>query len=824
MSFEPTGQFDAPSNARPDVDPYFNLTTSPDRLRIKVSPADITAYLGELTDALQSFRDPLTAAQLLSLGRLWTARQVVIQQLDDEPLATFVHLGYETEVLALISTLSPHDIYRMPLLAIIAESLAKRGQLTAAMLDNILHIMRGLVDYDRADSLIDMVQRLWPIDRAQAEALLPEMIVSIYSVKDVWMRTNILIRLAPLLTKSQPERALALLNDTLTILRTEKRVWNIAHQLSAVATALMPLDRQKATTIFEEAHAAADQVSAEEVYYELSEGDLSPEEQLVKERNRVHSQITKSQRRVGLIPVDDTLRDAHEKADTYDRFSILVEALPELARTADSRFESVFDELLTLAQNVELNKQPYARQRYTFLDLRGACLKAGRFAEAWRVQELLQVNQNLLVRWQYTVYFLHRLPEAVVKSQFSELVEEAVVAVHDLPTNGDAQLLSTLRNGLFALTKLLASLGDYRAHDLMAQALTLQVPTAEAPGLYDVNHIRENWAVVLIDVGQLDVAQKLIAELPTQSRIAPLCALLEVYIAAGDPRADQILGDVLAIAHEQGQGTQIDLLLAIVQALASGKDDRATGILNEALTLARSFQYEEEGGWSWSPWLRSAAHALGQIASTMGVIDDPCADQIFDEALSLLAKIPRDPPRQETLRRFVDLLAHAGRIDQALTIAYSDIDPDKRDNSIATVLETLADAGQVDQVRAVIADYAARGYDPDLEDHIIVALANAGQYRAAQAELEGRIFSTWRRGKVNEPIATALAREGRFAEAFTQLGIQSLKSGINVMVKWTPLFERMQPGLSIDLLREITRIAAWVEPDWLTFNAPLNVP
>jgi len=67
-------------------------------------------------------------------------------------------------------------------------------------------------------------------------------------------------------------------------------------------------------------------------------------------------------------------------------------------------------------------------------------------------------------------------------------------------------------------------------------------------------------------------------------------------------------------------------------------------------------------------------------------------------------------------------------------------------------------------------------------------------------------------------LANALAQAGQFGTALKTIGHKRLDEFLQVLAEWIPLFEKVEAGLAIKVLREATEVIGWVRPDWRKIN------
>jgi hypothetical protein len=137
---------------------YTLLTDSPKWMEEKFKALnDDTAYVDDLELAIGDFQDPLQPDELLTLVKLYTARQVVHQKLiwyDDTDLETLVWLGRKDEALRHAYLRSDNDIKFNALLCIYC-ALKEKGQPDATILDKAKDVAFKIEsDRQRTEALI----------------------------------------------------------------------------------------------------------------------------------------------------------------------------------------------------------------------------------------------------------------------------------------------------------------------------------------------------------------------------------------------------------------------------------------------------------------------------------------------------------------------------------------------------------------------------------------------------------------------------------------------------------------------------------------------
>jgi hypothetical protein len=290
---------------------------------------------------------------------------------------------------------------------------------------------------------------------------------------------------------------------------------------------------------------------------------------------------------------------------------------------------------------------------------------------------------------------------------------------------------------------------------------------------------------------------------------------------------------------------RVPALIALAAALARAGHSRAGSVFDEAGVAARALQDDVRRAWA----LRALAAALAEaarfdeamavtravqdaaaralalsaLAAALAQASEARAGSVFDEAGVAARALQNDWERALALRALAVALARAGRFDEAA--AHMIQDDWEHARALRELAVALARAGRFDQAEAV-----ARAIQSDasralaLRD-LAAALAQAGDERASRMfdEVEavtGAIQTIFALGA----LTPARAQAGLFAQAFSALGERQADTFLEAIARWSPAFEQVKPGLSVAILREVTRIIGWVRPDWRKIHGLLWVP
>ncbi|MBD1898909.1 NACHT domain-containing protein [Trichocoleus sp. DQ-A3] len=92
-------------------------------------------------------------------------------------------------------------------------------------------------------------------------------------------------------------------------------------------------------------------------------------------------------------------------------------------------------------------------------------------------------------------------------------------------------------------------------------------------------------------------------------------------------------------------------------------------------------------------------------------------------------------------------------------------------------------------------------------------LAQAQQFRDAKQAIQTIEEEKKRRWALGS-LAIALAQQQHFSEALQEIRSQTLDEFIHILARCSPIFEQLEPGISLSAFKEVMRIVGWVRPDW----------
>jgi Flp pilus assembly protein TadD len=272
-------------------------------------------------------------------------------------------------------------------------------------------------------------------------------------------------------------------------------------------------------------------------------------------------------------------------------------------------------------------------------------------------------------------------------------------------------------------------------------------------------------------------------------------------------QAEAIFTKIREIANNEDEDEQVDIWATLAIALAQvGRFSQ----VNEVLHMLPSD----------NPYRVKALSALAVALELNGQTLE--ADRVFEDIQEFAHKpmtiSSSYAPPQSTL---VKALAQVGRFTQAMENTLCINDDLEKAEALCAVAAALTKAGLEAEANTIFIEAKAATYAVESYGRrelavwkFAAALSQAGHFYLAKKEVQPLIDNNLHRSEGLSGLAAPMANIGRFAEAFTTLGLQSLDKFLYDLSKWASAFEKVQPGLSLEIMREAVRIAGWVRPQW----------
>jgi len=786
------------------------LTGTPDWMERKfvVCTGD-TAYVADLELALADFADPLMPIQLQALVALHAARRVVHQRVSrytDADLEILVWLGCRDKALA-HARLRADARRRFSGLLAIYRTLQERDEPDPALLteaDEMIHTI--LDDRKQATALRDLAAAFAQVRRFEEACAAADAIGD--DEEQAWALGKIAAALA------QAGRFVEARKMTGDIQGLVQQV----SALSALGAALVRAGREEeADPVFTEAQETAAAIWDDEdrasALYGLVVALVQAErldqaqrvahtitnyEVLVDAQGVLAAALVQTGRGAKVCDLFDVARTlADDMWDDDDRETALSALAAALARAG--RFDEAQQTAAAVGRGFE--------QAVALSALVAALAQAERFEEAWETVSTIRDEKS-------RANALHALAKALAQAgrvtEASAALEEALEAVS--PQRDDEKRIIVMATLATALTQ--------AGYEEIAGAIFAAAKEAAGAILNSERQVDVlcELAVMLARVGRDGEADELFARVSgqVQNWVDALCPLALAMAQAGRNReADAVLVKAGKIAHgTQPDGIRVSNLCTLATTLVqTGRDEGAEQVLTEAKKMLRVVKDHEV-----------SVYELGLLARTLaraGRLDDAVeiADIIRDAAEQAVAwsALATTLARSGDTEKASVVLTQAWETADAIPLAQ---EPEARARALREVAVALVETGRDGEASEVFAQAceAASAVGPtwpraNALGGLVTALAQTGRFDEA-SEAADAIQDVGVRTAALRDLGAALARVGRFAQAFVALGPCESDSFLHALSQWAPSFEQAEPGLTVAILKEAVRVAAWVRPDW----------
>jgi len=302
--------------------------------------------------------------------------------------------------------------------------------------------------------------------------------------------------------------------------------------------------------------------------------------------------------------------------------------------------------------------------------------------------------------------------------------------------------------------------------------------------------ILEGIAIQFAQALQVERAYAATSQIQHESRVPRALAAVAVELAdKGDKRNAQFLGQALKLAESMSDpGKRAESLRDVALVLAKAKNEQASQIFRRAVDSA--LQAKSENGQSYP--MQLVGEALAQSGN-------------FEWAVEIANQVERGWRRTPVLQALFKSLVLAG--DQRATSLFEKLLVEAR-------LVGTYNGARDGVLKNIIVDLIELNQRPlALEVVQEMSVDCASSYRIEAWNL----------------IAKSFAQSGKFDEALSTLDLSSvseLHDRVSVLIRylasWAPAFEKLQVGLTLEILSAITRIGGWTSPAWLRIHHILS--
>jgi tetratricopeptide (TPR) repeat protein len=246
-------------------------------------------------------------------------------------------------------------------------------------------------------------------------------------------------------------------------------------------------------------------------------------------------------------------------------------------------------------------------------------------------------------------------------------------------------------------------------------------------------------------------------------------------------------------------------LASLTGALALSADERTVEALADAQEAAMTIQ-EENGR-------EEALLFLGEELVRAGR---------FKEAKGVAFEMRENGERIVLLCSLVAALTRVGWLAEAKEIIFSarnDNSQDHQDDLLYALVMELNRMGYYTEALEMACGINSEKRRVDAMGKLAAALSRVGDQRAHAVfseaeEVAHAIRDVGHRADAQNHLAAALAQSGRFHNALTMLGPQTIDAFAQTLADWSDYFEKVKPGLFLQILREVTEVSGWVYPNW----------
>ena len=598
------------------------------------------------------------------------------------------------------------------------------------------------------------------------------------SIEDDFWQASALRELAAALTKAGDPRARAVFDQTHEVVRNIQDDERRSAALCVLAITLADAGDSPAEVVLDEvgelAHAIQDDRERAGALRKLSTA-LAHAGWLQEAGEVAHAIQVVGWRAFALR---DLAVAFHQAAASLRQPSV---ELQEPRRNRAGTAAELFTEAWEAARAIQVDwwQADALRELAVALALVGDSRAQAAFGEARAAAQAIQVDL-----WRTDA--LQDLIKALAKSSFFAEAKEAAQTIQNVEDQGLA---------LRELVRTLAQAGHFEEATQVAQ--TIQVPARQAEALGKL-------ATSLAQHG-METAETILAEAE------------KVALAIQDEHELEKALKQIALDLTQTQGfTQARHFIDLLPKSATSQ--RATALRDLAKALA------EAGHFAQAQETAALIQESGRQAEALRALTLALAKTgNYAQAQSLAQTIQDNQTKMELLRELAALLARADQFALAETILQTIQGDGRRAEALTDLAIILAktDEAKAQKFFAEAENLASGLQDENQRALVLRQLVNAfiqvEQFPKA-AKTAYAIQDSSSRAFALASLANALAQAGQFGTALKTIGHKRLDEFLQVLAEWIPLFEKVEAGLAIKVLREATEVIGWVRPDWRKIN------
>jgi tetratricopeptide (TPR) repeat protein len=517
---------------------------------------------------------------------------------------------------------------------------------------------------------------------------------------------------------------------------------------------------------------------------------------------------------------------AHSIREDEHRASALCAVAVALAKNKVVQAETVFDE----AESAICDIQGSRIQDWALRTLVSALTQVENFDRAEAVARRIPGND-------IQASSLRNLASAL--AQAGKLQQATTVYYEALSVSNSIHDAERIAATLHSVVIALAQEGHFTKAEKVTQCIQANLEREQA--LCEL-------AIALAQAGQFpeanDMAHSIIY---AGTRARALCALASSLARAEDVQASTVFEETLATVRSiPYDGDRAVELRNVTVALFEARDMRFGSVFREArqacnsddedfrvetlrdlaVDLAQAGLFEEAGSVINSISMPGAlTTALCALAVAMTKAGNAQADEAFTAASTVAFNIRYPDIREAALHNLAVSLAQAGYCQKAETISHDIQDTRLLTSALRSLAIALAHIGDTrteivfDEALASARSIPYITFKISALHELAVALLQVGDTRGKSTldEALAVVHNIWDENSRTielRVLATTLVKLKRYSEAFAVLQTLELDELVEVLAKWSLIFEEVALGLAEKVLCETIRIIGWIRPDW----------
>lgn len=750
---------------------YALLTDAPQWMEVKFAACvGDSAYVKDLELAIGDFHDPLTPEHVITLAKLWAARQVVNARVDvytDTDVKTLVYLGRVDEAKSHVALRTGAKDQINGLLAI-HEALVERGEVDKSFFDYwfaviskldepILHKL-GRRDITlalaRSGYLADAVRYISEIEFAVSQAIA-------YAEAAVFLR------------QQGNQEFQTLLDKCREIVEQTDEPRDRAKILTHLAQSFLK------TECFKDADRVIDEALSE--LHALD--NFSDEENLVEHIAIVLAQIGR---------FDEAIDLTEQLAEWFYRYQALIK-IAELYAQAGQ-----FNKAIDLASSIET--------RFHNAGLEGS-------VEAFQAEALSQVALVLFREGHRSqaIELINRIEHAFTLQESLGEIASLYILNNQIETGMSE--LARVTNGQArpqAVAKVAMSLAQIK-HETAAWFFKNAIETRQMGSNTIVTD--RAWGQVassVAKVGFFTQGLQLARAITTANKAEVLGNIAAIMAEVENDAFEGVIDEALKEAQKiwWPLGSEGTVITPVVVALTR------IGRIDEGLQLARRANrlYDQVGG-------------LASVAAAMTKVGDQRADETFSEAILLAGECKETFDRDTAFTLLALAMSEVGRIDEGISLVKRILHIEKQAgvlSSIAVILYKRSDnrANSIfDEALTKARGLQSYGDKETALGNIALDLARVGRIQESLSIIKAFKWpfpESVNIARIRGGIGVTVLESEQIVMAFQTLGTCTLGDFIEAIASWVNGFEKLQQGLFMQVLQDVLQICGWFSQSWHT--------